>query len=392
MTHHLEGTAVQAAMELLNEAGLDGMADAMSILINEAMKVERTEFLRAKPYERTEERRGSANGFKAKTVSTRLGAMELRVPQVRDVEDGESFYPNALERGTRSERALTAAIAEMYVNGVSTRKVKAITEKLCGLQVTSTQVSRATQLLDEELTAWRERPLGRFPYVILDARYERVRHGGCVTSAAVLLAIGVSESGKRSVLGVSVSRSEAEVHWREFLQQLRSRGLHGVELVVSDDHAGLRQALKAEIVGVRWQRCQFHYLRNAVAKLPKKSMHDEATQAMRSIFNAKNGHEAQRLADMVVADYADEAPGFSAWLGDTIDECLTIFELPAAHQRRLRTTNSLERLNREIKRRTRVATLFPSDASLLRLVTAVVIEITEDWETGRCYLTMEGAQ
>jgi len=256
MTHREHCNVCNEVVELLTDHGFDGMAQAIEILINEAMKLERADVLQAAPYERTDERRGYANGFKPKTVKSRLGRLELKVPQARGVE----FYPSTLERGERSERALKLALAEMYVQGVSTRKVQKITQELCGLDVSSADVSRATALLDEELEAWRNRPLGRVPYLILDARYEKVRHGGSVRDCAVLIAIGVLPEGKRSILGVSVSLSEAEVHWREFLGSLIQRGLHGVELITSDAHEGLRAARKACFSGVPWQRCHMENL------------------------------------------------------------------------------------------------------------------------------------
>lgn len=388
MTHQADRSNLDAALELISSNGLDGMAGAIRLLVNEAMKLERSEFLGATPHERTDERRGYSNGFKPKTVATRVGSIQFDVPQVRDVADGESFYPNSLERGVRSERALKLAVAEMYVNGVSTRKVAAITEELCGLNVTTTQVSRAAALLDDELEQWRSRPLGRHRYVVLDARYEKVRHGGSVSSAAVLVAVGVNELGFRSVLGVSVSRSEAEVHWRTFLEELRKRELHGMKLIVSDDHAGLKQALAAVFPGVPWNRCQFHLQRNAAQYVPRVSMREGVARDLRDVFNAPSRPDADRLLERFVAKHEDDAPQLADWALENVPEGLEVFALPSTHQRRLRTTNMLERLNREIARRTRVATLFPNDDSLLRLVTAVVMEITDDWETGRVYLSM----
>jgi transposase-like protein len=349
------------------------------------MKIERAEVLGAGPYERSEARRGYANGFKDKTVNSRLGKLQLKVPQTRDVE----FYPSALERGERSERALKLAVAEMYVQGVSTRKVQEVTQVLCGLDVSSTQVSRAAQLLDEELEQWRNRPLGRTPHLILDARYEKVRHGGSVVDCAVLIAIGILPDGKRSILGVSVSLSEAEVHWREFLNSLIQRGLHGVEFIVSDAHEGLAAARRACLPGVPWQRCQFHLMQNAMHYVPKLDMRKDVAADLRAIFNAGDRHEAERLLKLAVEKYQDVAPRLAAWMEANVPEGFTVFGLPAAHRRRLRTTNMLERLNKEIKRRTRVATLFPNEASLLRLVSAVLIETSEDWETGKIYLNME---
>jgi len=353
--------------------------------MNEAMKLERAEALGAGPYERSAERRGYANGYKSKTVNSRLGRLELRVPQTRDVE----FYPSALERGERSERALKLAVAEMYVQGVSTRKVAAITQELCGLDVTSSQVSRATAVLDQELDSWRNRPLGRTPYLILDARYEKVRHGGSVRDCAVLLAIGITPDGKRSVVGVSVSLSEAEVHWRDFLSSLIARGMHGVELIVSDAHEGLKAARKACFNGVPWQRCQFHLQQNAMQYVPKITMRLDVAADLRAVFNAPDRKEADRQLDLAVDTYEKSAPKLAEWMRDNVPEGLAVFELPAAHRRKLRTTNQLERLNKEIKRRTRVATLFPNEASLLRLASAVLVETSEEWETGRAYIKFE---
>ena len=374
MTHEDQSTCFEELLQLLSEHGFDGMGEAIQILMNEAMKLERAETLGAMPYQRSESRRGYANGFKPKTVNSRLGRLSLKVPQTRDVE----FYPSSLERGERSERALKLAVAEMYVQGVSTRKVAEITQELCGLDVSSSQVSRVAGLLDEELQAWRERPLGTVPYVILDARYEKVRHGGSVRDCAVLVAIGILENGQRSVLGVSVSLSEAEVHWRAFLKGLIDRGLHGIHMIVPDDHSGLKQARKACFPGIAWQRCQFHLMQNAMHYVPKVAMRPEVTQDLRSVFNAPDRHEAERLLAQLVKKYESSAPDLSAWMEANLPEGLTVFELPSSHWRRLRTTNMLERLNQEIKRRTRVATLFPNEASLLRLVSAVLSETSED--------------
>lgn len=384
MTHQMQTNALDEIGQLLAEQGFDGLADALRVLLNEVMKLERAAVLGAGPYQRSDDRKGYANGFKPKTVHTRVGALTLAVPQAR----GVAFYPSALEKGLRSERALKLAVAEMYVQGVSTRKVAAVTEKLCGLEVTSAQVSRAAEALDEELEKWRNRPLGETPYLILDARYEKVRHGGQVVSCAVLVAIGIDPEGKRSVLGVSVSLSEAEVHWRDFLASLSARGLHGVKLVVSDAHGGLKPALDARLTGVPWQRCQFHLMKNALAYVPRAEMQAEVTADLRAVFDAPDRPEAERRLGSAVEKYRTSAPKLSAWLGQNFAEGLTIFAVPRGHRRRLRTSNMLERLNEELKRRTRVAGLFPNDASLLRLVSAVLMEVSEDWETNRKYLTM----
>jgi transposase-like protein len=385
MAHQADSNVIEIVVQLLCENGLSHMADAMRLMLNEAMRIERSQALEADPYQRTEKRRGYANGFKPKIVSTRMGELALQIPQVRgEVE----FYPSALERGVRSERALKCAIAEMYVQGVSTRKVTEVMQELCGLEVSSTQVSRATRLLDEELERWRNRPLGDIPYVFLDARYEKIRHGGSVVSCAVLMAFGVSESGQRTVLGVSVSLSEAEVHWRDFFAALQARGLAGVRLLISDDHAGMKAAREARFPGVPWQRCQFHLQQNAGHYVPRLEMRHEVAADLRAIFESTDRLDAERRLRQTVDKYASRAPKLSAWLDANVAESFTVFAFPPTHRRRLRTSNLMERVSKEIKRRTRVATLFPNEASLLRLVSAVLMELSEEWETEKTYLGM----
>jgi len=385
MTCDLEDSAVAVLLPLLTNGDEDRLREALRLLLNAAMLLERQHHLRAEPFERTEARNGHANGFKDKRYQTRLGELDLRVPQVRN--SAEPFYPRSLEKGLRSERALKLALAEMYVQGVSTRKVAAITEQLCGFEVTSTQVSRAAAVLDAHLSAWRERPLGETPYLILDARYEKVRQGGVVRSAAVLIALGVGLDGRRRILGVSVALSEQEVHWRAFLKSLVERGLSGVRLSVSDDHEGLKAARQAVFGSVPWQRCQFHLQQNAQAHMPKQEMKGEVAADLRAIFSASDRQAAEGLLRALVARYQSSAPKLSAWLEASVPEALTVFAVPAAHRRLLRTTNTLERVNKEVKRRTRVASLFPSEASCLRLVSAVLMEISDEGEAGKAYLT-----
>jgi putative transposase len=381
-----ELSLIRGVMKALAEQGVDGFAPVFQLLLNEAMKVERSEHLHAQPYERTEGRQGQSNGFKPKTLLTRSGPLELSVPQVRD----SSFYPQALERGSRSEVALKLALAEMYVTGVSTRKVTQITEKLCGVSVSSTQVSRVSKLLDEGLTQFRERSLApyAFPYVYLDATYQRIRYAGAVRNLAVLVAIGVNPEGRRELLGVSVSLSEAEVYWRDFFQALVTRGLSGVSLFISDDHAGMRAAREAVFPSVPWQRCQFHLAQNAQGYAPNLGMRGEIGQAMRDIFNAPSAVHAEAMVKQVVTKYAKTAPKFATWLEGNVVQGFTIFQFPRTHWKKLRTSNVVERVNREIKRRTRVAVLFPNEDSCLRLVSAVLQEIHEEWITGRTYLDM----
>ena len=390
MTHHEDDTTIERVMETLIENGMESMGDAFGILYNAAMELERAQFLGAGRYERSENRAGRANGFKGKKIKSRVGEIALRIPQVRDLAPGSAgFYPKSLEKGQRSERALKLALAEMYIHGVSTRKVTKITEELCGLEVTSMEVSRATELLDEQVKAWRTRKLGSIRYLVLDARYEKVRHGGSVVDCAVLVALGVDENGKRTVLGTSVALSEAEVHWRAFISSLLDRGMRNVRMITSDAHEGLKKALRATMSGVPWNRCQCHLQRNAQAYVPKVSMRGKVAADIRKIFASSDRVEAdQKLKDFVRA-YEKSAPRLAEWAEKNIPEGLTVFKLPTQHQKRMRTSNGIERLNKEIKRRTRVATLFPNEESLLRLVSAVLAEISEEWETGKVYISME---
>jgi transposase-like protein len=279
----------------------------------------------------------------------------------------------------------------MYVQGVSTRKVTAIVEQLCGSSISSSQVSRAAALLDERLEAWRNRPLGEICYLYLDARYERVRQDGPVRDAAILIATGVDPTGHRQVLGVSVALGEQEVHWRSFLQSLVTRGLRGVRLIISDDHAGLKAARQAVFGGVPWQRCQYHLQQNAQAYVPRKEMQSEVAGDIRMVFNAPDRTTANAYLTRIVQKYAKSASRLADWLEKNIPEGLTVFAFPAAHQRRLRTSNSLERVNRELDRRTTVVSIFPNEASCLRLVSAVLIELDEAWQDERIYLAFDAA-
>ncbi len=383
MTYQPDCTVSPALLEQLAADGLDALPELIRIMINTAMQVERQHHLGVAPYERSSARQGYANGYKPKTVTTRVGDITFAVPQVRD----GSFYPQALEKGLRSERALTLALAEMYVQGVSTRKVAAITEQLCGTAISSAQVSRAAAQLDAVLEGWRKRPLEVVPYLYLDARYEKVRQDGQVRHAAVLIASGVDTAGRRQILGVSVALGEHEVHWRTFLQSLVARGLGGVQLVISDDHAGLRAARLAVFGGVPWQRCQFHLQQNASAYVPRQDRKAEVAADIRAVFNAPNRTAAEALLAKTVQKYAQTTPRLATWLEQNLPDGLTVFAFPAAHRRLLRTTNGLERVNQEIRRRTRVVGIFPNDAACLRLVSALAMEISEEWESGKAYLS-----
>ena len=300
-----------------------------------------------------------------------MGALELEVPQVR----GLSFYPRSIEKGTRSEKALKLAIAQMYLEGVSTRRVQDVTEKV-------------TQELDGEFEQFRNRPIGEISYLIFDAVDLKVRHCGSVVDMAILLAYGVTPEGKREILGASASLSEAEVHWRDFFKHLQSRGLRGLRLIVSDDHTGMKAARMAVFPSVPWQRCQFHLSQNAQSYAPKRSMRPEIAEVMREIWNSPTLEMAMEMKRRAVEKYRKRAPEFAKWLDANADEGLTVFQFPKGHWKKLRTSNGIERVNKEIKRRTRVAVLFPNKESALCLVTGVMIEIHEEWVTGKQYLDM----
>lgn len=375
---------IEEALVELAEQGVNSLCPALEKLFNELMLIERQQVLQASPYERTDQRKGYANGFKNKMLQTRFGKLKLDVPKARNIE----FYPSCLEKGTRSEKALGLAVAEMYVNGVSTRRVKKITEEMCGLEISSTQVSRLSKLLDESLEQFRSRPLTQMKYLYLDARYEKVRENGTVRSLAVLTAIGVNSEGYREVLGVSCSLSEAEIHWRRFLEDLLKRGLNGVKMIISDDHSGLRKARQAVLPSTPWQRCYFHLSQNAQSYAPSISMKKELGEAIRDIYQAPSQTEALDRLKKTVKKYEEKASRFSNWLEENGSEGLTFYQFPQDHWKKIRTNNLSERLNQEIKRRTRVARLFPNEASCIRVVTAVIAEIHEDWISGDKYLSM----
>lgn len=385
MTYRNDFNLPGEILEQIATQSFDVIPELIRIVLNAAMEAERQQYLKAAPYQHTAERRGHANGYKEKTVKTRMGAITFDIPQVRE----GGFYPQALEKGLRSERALTLTFAEMYVQGVSTRNVKAIVEQLCGSSVSSATVSRAAEQLDGPLESWRKRPLGEICYLFLDAHYEKVRQDGQICDLAVLTAMGIDPQGKRQVLGVSVSLGEHEVHWRTFLHSLVQRGLRGVRLITSDDHSGLRAARKAVFGGIPWQRCQFHLQQNATAYVPRKEMLKEVAADIRAVFNAPDRLAAEQLLRQLVQKYAKTASSLSAWLETNLPEGLAVFSFPADHRRKLRTNNALERLNRELERRSRVVSIFPNETACLRLMSALLMEQDEDWQTGRAYLTFE---
>ena len=330
------------------------------------------------PDERNDERRGYANGVKSKRIDTAAGTLTLEIPKTAGTD--EPFYPQSLERGTRTSRALMLAVAEMYVKGVSTRDVADILNKFGIEGLSSSQVSRASKLLDHDLEQWRNRSLGEICYLILDARYEKVRIDGVVRDATILSAIGVGPDSHRSLLGVSVALSEAEVHWRAFLDSLVRRGMRGVQFITSDDHAGLGAARRAVFGGVTWQRCQFHLAQNAIHHAPSHAIRSTIGAELRAVWNAKDIAAAHEELRLLVQRYAKTAPDLSRWLERNIPEGLAVFSLPDTHRLKMRTSNPIERaVQQELKRRTIKIRVFPSSEALLRLVTAVLVEIDEQW-------------
>lgn len=370
------------ALSSLSQDGLINLSPVLEKLMNELMKLEREQVVGASHYERTDDRKGYCNGFKNKTLATRSGKLELKVPQTR----GISFYPQCLERGERSERALKLAVAEMYFSGVSTRRVKQITEELCGMEISSTQVSRLASLLDDELEKFRKRALEEMPIIYLDAHYEKVRHEGQVRSLAILKGIGINREGKREVLGVSCSLSEAEIHWRNFIEDMLSRGLKGIQLIVSDDHKGLKAALRSSLPSVPWQRCVFHLCQNAQHHSPSITMRGEIAQAVKDIYQAVDLTEARGRMKETVARYEGRAKKFCDWLEDNFEEGLAFYKFPRAMWRKIRTVNMVENLNKEVRRRTNVVRVFPNESSALRLISAVLADKHEDWASERIYL------
>lgn len=374
-----DDTAIEAILEQLIEHGPEGIAAVFARTFEMAMRIERERFLGAQRYERTPDRRGYANGYKPKRIDTPAGTVHVAVPKTAG-HDGQPFYPQSLERGCRSVRAVMLAVAEMYVKGVSTRQTEAVLREFGIEGMSSSQVSRAAALLDEELEAWRTRPLGEIRYLILDARYEKMRQGGVVRDAAVFSAIGIGSDERRRVLGVSVALSEAEVHWRGFLDDLVARGMRGVEFIVSDDHAGLRAARRAVLGSATWQRCQFHLAANAIHHAPNVAIRARIGSELRSVWNAGSLAKAQAALEELVTGYSETAPKLAAWLENAIPEGLAAFTLPEHHRRRLRTSNPIERaVQQELKRRTVKVRVFPNDEALLRLVSAVLVEIDETW-------------
>ena len=374
-------------LENIKPSETDWLRDLMEWLFQELLDLEFNEHLGAGPYERSEGRQGYRNGYRQRDLFTRVGRITLRVPRDREGK----FSTLLFERYQRSEKALVLALQESYLQGVSTRKVKRITEKLCGVEFSKDQVSRMAKALDDELGHWRNRPLEKeYPYLIADARYEHVREDGRVLSEGVLTVKGINTDGYREILSVAVAPGEEEESWGEVFEDLLERGIKPdtVRYVVSDQHRGLRAALNRYLPGALWQRCQTHYQRNAGAKVPRRAR-SEVHARLRDVFNAPDYERAKERAEHLVREWQDRFPTLVEWLDESIEEPLAVFELPEAHRKRLRTTNGLERHHQEKRRRSRVIRIFPNPASCLRLVSAMGMEQSEDWLTGHRYLNME---
>ncbi len=381
----IEAKPALAAVKELFSQKPDGLREVVRAVLQEVLEAEMTEAVGAARSERSEGRLGYRSGSYGRTLITRVGKLELRVPQDRDGR----FSTELFERYQRCERALVATLAEMYVQGVSTRKVKAITEELCGHAFSASSISAINKRLDESLKAFAERPLAEpFAYLILDARYEKVREAGVVASRAVLIAVGIDWDGRRQILAVEMANRESRSSWREFLVGLKARGLKGVEFVVSDDHAGLVKAIAEVLPEAAWQRCYVHFLRNALDHLPRKHA-DDCLQELRWIYDRRDLAEAKADLSAWLTKWQARYPRLTSWAEEAIEQTLTFFRLPRQHHKHLKSTNMLERLNEEIRRRTHVVRIFPNTESCLRLVRALAVETHENWMEANRYLNMD---
>ncbi len=381
---HRRMSEVLAQEVLLDDPGfLRGIVERV---VQELLEAEMTEHVGAAPYERSGSRKGHRNGHKPRALRTRMGTLNLLVPQDRD----GTFSTRLFSRYQRNEKALVLALMEMYVEGVSTRKVAQVTEELCGTSFSKSLVSSLAGSLDAEMEAWRDRPLTAkaYPYLFVDARYEKVRVGHKVVSQGVLLVCAVRDDGLREILAVKVSDTESEATYQELFRALKARGLSGVELVVSDEHEGLKAAISRHFQGASHQRCQVHYARNLLGMI-RATKRKELAADLRGVFAAPDRRSALGLASSAAEKWRQKGyEKVAEHLEERIEECLTCLAFPESHNRRIRTTNGLERFNQEIKRRTRVVRIFPNREACLRLVTALAVEQSEEWTTGRRYLDM----
>lgn len=377
-------SADELVRKVLTEDHADLVREAVSFLCHQIMEAEVSAQIGASLGERAPaERAIHRNGYRERRFDTRAGSLELFIPKLRS----GSYFPSFLESRTRSEQALVAVVAESYVNGVSTRKVERVVEQLGVAGMSKSVVSRMCAALDEQVAAFRQRPLeGRYPYLWLDAKVEKVRDpDGRVRRKALVVAYAVHEAGYREVIGIDVGATESGAFWRQFLRGLVARGLHGVELVVSDSHEGLRAAI-GQILGCPWQRCTVHFLREMLGHV-RRGQQGMIAAALRQVFQAASGEEARRVCREVILRLEEVAPKVAALLAEAEDDLLAFYAMPAEHWSKLRSTNPLERVNREIGRRSDVVGIFPNDAALLRLAAGVLIEQNDEWLVGRRYLS-----
>jgi putative transposase len=380
-----QGKAEVAAIKGLLERDEDFVRSAVQCFVQAALEAEMTEVLSAEKGERSEGRLGYRSGYYSRSLITRVGTLELRVPQDR----AGRFSTELFERYQRSEKALVGTLAEMYVQGVSTRKVKAVTEALCGHGFSASSISAINKTLDCSLKAFAERRLGEaYPYLILDARYERVREAGVIASQAVLIAVAVDGEGRRQILAVELANQESRSSWRDFLLGLRQRGLFGVEFVVSDDHAGLKAAIREVLPEAVWQRCYVHFLRNALDYVPRK-VDDDCLRELRWFYDRRELSEVRRDIAAWLSKWQGKYPRLCAWVEENIEETLSYYRLPLPHHKHMKSTNMLERLNQEIKRRTHIVRIFPNAESCLRLIRALAVETHENWLEAMRYLNMD---
>ncbi|WP_067937141.1 IS256 family transposase [Alicyclobacillus kakegawensis] len=363
-----------------------GVAKLVEQVLNQVLQAQVTEQLKAAPYERTDERQGYRNGTVPHTLTTRVGRLTLRVPRVRNGQ----FSTELFARYQRSEQALVLAMMEMVINGVSTRKVAKITEELCETEFSKSTVSDLCKRLDPIVHAWNNRSLREhcYPFVLVDAFVLKIREDGRVRSRAAMIAVGINEKGYREVLGLMLGDSESEASWREFFAWLKRRDLRGVDMVVSDSHSGLVKVLQTEFQGCTWQRCQTHLMRNLLDATPK-ALQEDVYKRVRAILDAPDLKTARLLMNEFVEEFADKAPKAVRVLEDGFDDVTAVLALPDRYRRRLRTTNGVERLNEEIRRRERVIRIFPNRESAIRLLGALLMEIDEAWTTGHRYLNMD---
>jgi transposase-like protein len=362
----------------------DAFSKLMEAILNQVLVAQSAEQLGAQPYERCEERTAYRNGFRERDLTTRIGGITLRVPRHRNGE----FSTTMFQRYQRSEQALMLAMIEMVINGASTRKIENITEELCGQSFSKSTVSKLCENLDPIVEEFRQRPLeNHYPFVIVDAMYIKVRENNRVRSKGLLIATAVNENGNREVIGFQISDTESETSWGDFFNELKQRGLSDVDLIVSDNHKGLVKAVKKHFQGSTWQRCQTHFSRNILDKTPK-TQQTELKHQLNRIYNAASIEEARCLLKETLADFESKAPKAMVLLEEGFDDVMSVMGLPEKYRKRLRTTNSIERLNEEIRRRDRVIRIYPNEQSVIRLLGALLMEQDEKWSSGRKYFDM----